>query len=259
MTLARTALRLQAVRTLLADPVIDALCQGRIYDSRVGDLDAKEPVPTIVITTEEDDAPAYSANNGGVPFDHTCDLVLEIAMTATERDEAGNCAIGSPATDSELEACLDLIEERAVEALTVGDTPEAYLLRTAVTRRVTKQKSSRFSTEQGIRLAIRLVTLTTKLKGEDQRDATVAVSGPYAVLPEPLRSVARAMPAGYSGRITCDLIASRIPLPVETPFAGADLTYASHSLDPASPPDADADTAAGRTYGDRVDLPDWSP
>lgn len=254
MSLARTALRLQGKLTLLADPVIDALCQGRIYDSRIGHFDQKEPVPTIIITTEEDDAPAFSKNNGGVPFDHTCDLVLEIAMTAAQTDADGAVtAIGSPATDSELEAHLDLIEERAVEALTAGNTAEARLLRDAVTRRVTKLKSSRFATEEGVRLAIRLVTLSVSLKSHEPDDPAALVSGPYATLPEPLRMIARAMPDGFSGRQTCELLAGLIPAPLTEDFLSADVLLApGQTFDPAAPPSRDDDVTAGRTIG--VDL-----
>lgn len=255
MTLARTALRLQAIRTLLADPVIDGLCQGRIFDSRIGDLDEAEPVPTIVLFTEEDDARAYSANNGGKPFKHECDLVLEIAMTASEKDRAGNIAIGSPATDSELEAFLDLIEERAVDVLTVGETPEATLLREAVTRRVTRAKSSRFATEQGIRLAIRLVTLTTEIKDEGELDARVTPIGPFALLPEPLRSVAEAMPEGYSGRATCELLVSKMsPRAPNHYLTGVDAVYAPQVLARDQAPSAAADRAAGRTLGQSFEL-----
>lgn len=262
MTLARTALRLQGVLTLLTDPVIDALCQGRVYDSRIGDFDQREPVPTIILTTEEDDAPAFSKNNGGVPFDHTCDLVLEIAMTmvGTVPNAAGAMvdAIGNPATDSQLEAYLDLIEHAAVEALTVGETAEARLLRRAVTRRITKCKSSRFATEEGVRLAIRMVTLTTELKGEDQRDVTIGITGPYATLPEPLRSVARAMPAGFSGRTTCDLLASLIPAATDTPLRGADIAQAPSDF-AAGTPNRNDDIGAGRIVGQTIDLPIWTP
>lgn len=261
MTLARTALRLQGVLTLLADPVIDRLCQGRIYDSRIGDFDQKEPVPTIILTTEEDDAPAFSKNNGGVPFDHSVNLVLEIAMTMVGEalDPGGQIveAIGNPATDSQLEAYLDLIEERAVVALTGGDTPEARLLRDAVTRRVTRLKSSRFATDDGVRLAIRLITLETSLKVHEE-NAFEAPTGPYAALPEPLRSVARAMPEGWSGRETVDKLVGEIaatPPAAVTPFRGADITYAPHALAPDARPDPAEDEAAGRTYGQNLDIP----
>lgn len=261
MTLARTALRLQGILTLLADPVIDRLCEGRIYDSRIGDFDPKEPVPTIILTTEEDDAPAFSKNNGGVPFDHSVNLVLEIGMWVSGEtlgpDGAVVQAVGNPATDSQLEAFLDLIEERAVMALTAGETPEARLLRDAVTRRVTKLKSSRFATDDGVRLAIRLITLETSLKVYEE-DPLEAPAGPYAGLPEPLRSIARAMPEGWSGRKTCDLLDGHLmdtPPPPETPFRGADITYAPHALAPDARPDPAADEAAGRTYGQNLAIP----
>lgn len=261
MSLARTALRLQAIETLNADPVIDHFVQARIYDSRIADFDHREVVPVMVLTTEEDEAEAWSKNNGGAPFNHVCDLVIEIAMNAVS-GEGDERAVNYVGTDRELEAVLDLLEERAVEAITVGDTPQAYLLRTAVTRRVPKMKSSRFATDQtGEKLAIRLLTLRVELKGEDQRDARDLVAGPFAHLPEPLRTVAASLPDG-SGRQTCvKLNAALDPAPTtepRTPFRGFDLIHAPQSLDPGTVPDRAHDIASGAIVRDRADILDWS-
>ena len=266
MSLARTALRLQAIEALNSDPVIDALVQGRIYDSRIADFDHRELVPVIILTTEEDDAEAWSKNNGGAPFNHVCDLVLEIAMNAIATDDTGTVilqsgapVIGSPATDRQLEAYLDLIEERAVDILTVGETPAALLLCEAVTRRVPKVKSSRFATDQtGEKLAVRLVTLRVEIKGEDPRDVRDALTGPFAALPDPLRTVAQNLPAGSSALKTCTMLAGALSRDAAEPFHGMYAVYAPQPLSPDVVPDRAADVAAGHTFAQTLDTPAWS-
>ena len=225
MSLSRTALRLQVVQALLTHPVIAAQCEGRVYDSRIGNFDDKEPVPVIVVTTEELSGEAWNPQNGGAPFNDACDLVLEIGMSQFVQDD-GETYLLRPGTDSELEASLDLIEQCAEWVLTLGQvhplarqkTPAGRLLMSAVTRRVTKRTSSRFSPDDGgERLAIHLLTFHVELKGEEI-DVRAPPTGPFAILPDPLRSVADAMAEGSSGYLTCRMLAQQMaevtPLPV---------------------------------------------
>ncbi|RXF67689.1 hypothetical protein [Hansschlegelia zhihuaiae] len=227
MSLVLTALRLQAVAALNAHPVIAGLCEGRVYDSRIDDFDHREPVPVIVVTTEAVEGEGWSENNGGAPFDDTCRLVLEIAMNCLVAAPTGDpenpeeLSIAAPATDRELEAVLNLIEDCAETVLTLGlahpldrqRLPEGALLMRAVTRRVKKRSIERFSSDKtGERLAIHLVTYQVELKGDDW-DASVERTGAYAALPEPLRLVCEAAAPGTSARQTCDLIAAQIAMP----------------------------------------------
>ncbi len=226
MSLALTALRLQAIAALNAHPVIGRLCKGRIYDSRIGDFDHREPVPVIVVTTEELEGDAWSANNGGAPFDDRCNLTIEIAMNALvpAKDEGGAdvFAIATPTTDRELEAVLNLIAWCAELVLTLGlahprdrqQLAAGKLLMDAVTRRVTKRSIVRFSSDETAeRLAIHLVTYAVELKGEDLDLSDPAPTGLYAGLPEPLRRVCEAAAEGSSARETCDLIAKEFASP----------------------------------------------
>lgn len=258
MALARTALRLAVVEALLADPTVASICGIRIFDSRISELDSTEPVPVVTVLTEDDGGKAWS-QNGGVPFDERCELTLEIAMRCLA-DVADGQAIGVVETDREIEAVLDLLEHCAVECITVGETPQAKLIRSAVTRRVTEFKSMRFTSDDtSVKLAIRVIHLTTDLKGEDQGDATVEPTGPYAHLPQPLRSVALALPAGSSGRAVCDLIAAALTPGAPNPFRGADLVIGPQvALDPDTAPSEQDDIAAGRIIRSTADLPNWT-
>lgn len=227
MSLARTALRLGVIEALRSHLTIEAMCPGRIYDSRIGDFDHREPVPVIIVTTEELAGEPWNEQNGGEPFNDACDLVLEIAMTQLVED-ASSAFLLSPETDSEMEASLDLIEECASSILTLGrptprsprSTPAGKLLLQAVTRRVIRRTSSRFSSDQtGEKLAIHLLTFRVELKGE-QIDSYAIPPGPFGLLPDPLRTIANAMAEGSSGYLACQLIAERLALtvtPVTTP------------------------------------------
>lgn len=265
MSLIRAALRFQAVETLLADPVISAMVDGRVYDSRISAFDHRDPVPTILVYTEETKGEAWSHQNGGAPFELTCDLVLEIAMNAvatlpgTDGEDPVE-AIGYAATDRELEADLDLIEERAIDALTRGDTDAARLLRAAVIKRVPTIATTRFATDQtGEKFAVHLVTLKVVLFTPEEPDPFEVSTGPYALLPEPIRAICEAAAPDGSVRTTCDLLVSRLsPLPTPTEperFTGADSILAPQTLDPAAPPSRSGDTAAGRTVALDIAIP----
>ena len=238
MSLARTALRLAGIAALNADPVIAALCPDRVFDSRIDLLDAADPVPVIVLLTEDDTGRAWSTNNGGPPFDHACDLQLEISMrVVVPTGDADDVQIGIAETDAEAEATIDLIEERAVDALTVADTPQAALIRSAVTRRATELKSIRYaSAESGSKIALRVVTLTVHLK-VDQPDPTQTPTGAFAALPEPLRSVAAAQPATSSAYLTCLGIVAKLGVTAPVPLRGMDFTIQPQArFDPRNPP-----------------------
>lgn len=244
MSLARTALRLAVVEALRADVTVAVLCGDRIYDSLIEEFDSSKPVPMIVVLTEEDGGKAWNPQNGGLPFDQACELTLEIACRQTVADDAdGEPQIGIPQTDRELEATIDLLEQRAVEAITIADTPQSRLVRQAVTRRVTKFTSVRFASDQtGVKLAVRELRLTVELKGEIPGNPLDVPPGPFGTLPDPLRTVAAAMPSGSSGLLTCKMIAAAIQGVAPQAFTGVDVTIAvNHPTFPAgAPPPSDA-------------------
>lgn len=237
MSLARTALRLAAIEALKSHPVIAARCPGRVYDSRIGDFQHREPVPVIIVTTEELHGEPWNGQNGGGPWNDACDLVLEIAQTAFVETDDGPFLF-RPETDRELEAALDLLEECADWMVTLGRvhlwartrTPAGRVLIEAVTRRVVKRSSSRFASDDtGAKLAIHLLTFRVQLKGEDTAGRKPP-TGPFASLPDPLRTVAASMPADSSGLLTCQMIAAELAAaldPPPTPPASG----------PATPPD----------------------
>lgn len=216
MSLALVALRLAAVEALRTHPVIAAACPGRVFDSRMSDFESTDPVPTIVVTTEELTGEPWNSQNGGAPFNEECDLCMEIAMTQFQSED-GEIFLFRPETDKEQEASLNLISECADWILTLGrptprtrPTAAGMLLHRAVIRRVSKRTVTRFASDQtGEKLAIHLVTYRVEVMGEeiDMRDPP---TGDFAVLPDPLRTVARSLPAGSSGQLTCQMIETEL-------------------------------------------------
>ena len=241
--LARTALRIAVVSALQADATIAAMCDDRVFDSRIGELDAQEPVPVIIVYTEDENGTQDSHNNGGPPFRSFVDLVFEISVRAeVASDDNETLNIRYPETDRELEIALDILEERAIGAATVADTPQSLLVRRAVTRRVTKMRSFRYVLpDSGVKLATRFVTLTTELKDFLPDDPTQPATGPFAVLPSPLRDVCLAQTAGTSGYVTCVAAAAKFTAETDDSFDGADMTYAVTDLSKVLTPPAPTD------------------
>lgn len=265
MSLARTALRVSVKEGLLADPVIAVLCDGRIFDSRISELDELEPVPVIVILTEDDSGHAYSANDGGPPFDERCELLIEIAMrcVTSPPGPAGTdpvLMINLVETDREMEAVLDFLEHRVILAITQADTPQSRLIRNSVTRRVNSYRSVRFaSDETSMKLAMRTTHLSVQLRGDDRTNVLNPPTGPFAALPNPLRTVAEALPEGSSGLTICRMLAAALSgddaaiilMTDIAPFGGADITVAPRQqIEPGTPPFA---SAPGPHFGVKAD------
>ncbi|MCW2276375.1 hypothetical protein GJ654_18785 [Rhodoblastus acidophilus] len=199
MSLQRTALRLGACCALLADPVLAARLNGRVFDSRLAMFDSAEPVPLILLYAEDDDGGAFSANNGGPDFNRTCELTMEIAIRATDPD-TGDAVVA--VSDREMEGDLDLIEHRIVGDasdiqnggffLSSGNTYSKYL-RDHVIRRISKVSSSRYQDDAtGQRFAVRVVTLSCEMK---TRGAFAGVlPAPLNLLPPALGALAALSP-----------------------------------------------------------------
>ena len=105
MSLVIDALRLGVIEALRLDPVIAGLVGERVLDSRMSAYSDGEPVPVIAVYTEEDNGEAWSANNGGPPFNTTVDLVIEFMFQIRALADDGTPLIGIATTDRETEAC----------------------------------------------------------------------------------------------------------------------------------------------------------
>jgi hypothetical protein len=230
MTLARTALRLISVAALTgATDARPTIAAERIYDSRVSDISpetfADDAKPVVIVLTDKDEGDAISDQNGGPPFRRAVDLMFEIGMVVRLKD-GEDFDIGYPDTDARLEASLDVLEFQIVRRLSFDLASICAVFRSVA--RAWKFDSHRQVTdESGVKVACRILTLTCEVGDDDVRvyNAAGAIPTGIDVLPEPLRRVALALPAGSSGKAICDAIILALSPPLQAPaFGGIDLT-----------------------------------
>lgn len=235
--LVRFALRLAAIEVLQADPVIAAATGGRVFDSEMADIDPDLLLPVIIVHTESQSGEGWSENNGGPPFRGAVSIVFEIAHVA-KADQDGEPVLFRPETTRELEAALDLLEWRIIEAIAFSETNLAKMLRSKVLKRIRAMSSERFASDDiGTRVAARLLTLTVEIfdtEGEVFHPDDELPAGPYRTLPEPLRSFAPHFASGSSARAALDLVAGQLPEPAASDaFDQTDTTEFEYSTFPA--------------------------
>lgn len=233
MTLARTALRLAAVACLQGDDASGGptIAANRVYDSRITDFSPEtfldDAMPTVIVLTDEDEGEQLSRQNGGPPFHRLIDLVFEIGIVQTQQDGA-DFVVGYPDTDARHEASLDLLEFQIARRL--GYDPAAFptLFRKFV--RPTKHDCHRqVLDDTGVKIACRILTWTCEVNDDRVIVYNVASTSPtlptgFDVLPEPLRSVALALPDGSSGRDVCNAIAASLKPLIAPPLRGIDFS-----------------------------------
>ena len=225
MSLMRTALRLAAVQALVADPVIAAIAGKRVYDSRLEPIAAAEPVPMILLFTEDDEGDGFSTQQGGPPFDRECQLVVEISVRQFAKAESG-MTLATPATDAQIEALIDLVENRVVTVLGVGESALPVLINSQIVRRWSRIRSARYQTDDpGERIAVRIVQLSAEL----ETDTSLGLPAVFSAL-RPL--------LGSGGQQLVDLLTAVAGTETADPsFAGMDLTLAPKALLGTLPPD----------------------
>ncbi len=235
MTLARTALRLIATAALKGAPgARPTIAEGRVYDSRNSDIAPEEysedAKPVVIVLTDNDEGDALSKQNGGPPFHRNIDLVVEIGMVARaalydDNDEPIGYSIGYPDTDARLEASLDLLEFQITRCLAYDLNPLSALFRK--TARIWKHECHRqVEDTPGIKIACRILTLTCEVQDDRVSILNQADTQPTGldVLPEPLRSVAKALPAGSSGADIASTMAAELTPITAPPLEGVDVS-----------------------------------
>jgi hypothetical protein len=225
MTLARTALRFAALAALKggspsAGPTIAA---NRVYDSRISDFSPEtfpgDAKPTIILLTDEDEGDALSDQNGGPPFHRMINLVIEFAMVqgfdvAVEGSETPEFVPGYPSTDAEHEMSLDLLEFQITRRLAYDLDPLCALFRKFT--RVRKHDCHRqVLDETGVKIAARVLTWQIEVNDDQVKVYRPNQTQPtgYDILPEPLRTVALALPAGNEKTLCDAMVAALTPLP----------------------------------------------
>jgi hypothetical protein len=243
MSMVRTALRILAVEALK-----NATIAGpRVFDSRMDDLSPDlfrgDENAVILALTDKDEGSALSEQNGGPPFGRSCELSFEFGMTQRV-EEGGETGLLYPNTDARLEAALDFMELQMFQHLAYKDDPLCNLFRRFW--RITKYDCHRqIFEETAVKVACRVMTLTC-YSGDDKiiiynEGATPLPTG-YDMLPDPLKSVAKLMPANSSGKDVCDRIVamwSNLTLPQ---FGGMDNTLDNANTVPDDVPSTEVKT-----------------
>lgn len=249
---ARLGLRLAAVQMLREDAFVLAATGGQVLDSQSGATEPAEK-PIVLVHTESTDGKAWSDNNGGPPFALDCDVIFEITHVASIEND-GEVVLYRPVTTAELEAGLDLLEWRIPIVLAFADTALGAACRRNVLKRVTAYQSERFEDDEGVKRASRLLRLTCELVEDDEtviHPDDPAPIGPFAALPEPLRSLAPLFPDGSSGhsvlvQAAAALAAASQP-PADPAFTGMDMLIRPGPLPRPDPTD-------GAEFGGRANL-----
>ncbi|WP_454626941.1 hypothetical protein [Bradyrhizobium cenepequi] len=239
MSLVRTALRMAALNALKgatagSGPTIAA---NRVYDSRVSDFSPEtypdDAKPTIIVLTDEDGGDALSAQNGGPPFRRIVQIVFEFAMVQgfdVPTDDGGTAFMpGYPATDGEHEASLDLLEYQILQRLAYDPDATCALFR-QLGRSWKYDCHRQVLDDSGVKIAARVLTLTTEVSDDQVRvfigDGVDDIPTGLDILPDPLKTVAKALPAGRARDICTALAASLTPLQAPE-LRGMDTTVAN--------------------------------
>ena len=248
--LARLALRLAAVECLCPTSVASAgpwptIAGSRVYDSRqdpIDGLDDIEARPLLIVYTEQDNSQPYGSAVHK-PDESIVEIVIEamIAARGTVEIQTGASTVEtlgtveSPISDRDHEAALDLLEA-AVRRRFLGRDPDAAatLWRKVAWECRHVESSPMRNAERSVRVAARTITFRVKVKSDDW--SALGASG-MDRLPEPLRTVANALPAG-SGRDVCTWTAARVQtVTAGSSLAGIDI-YTAQNRTPTGAGDA---------------------
>jgi hypothetical protein len=232
MTLARTALRLAAINALQGADATSGptVARNRVYDSRITDFNPEsfpdDAKPTIIVLTDSDEGDQLSRQNGGPPFRRNIELVFEIGIVQKVKDGA-DFDLVYPDTDPRLEAALDTLEFQIARRLGYDPDPAAVLFRNFV-RPIKHECHRQVTDDAGVKIACRLLTWTCDVTDDQIKVFNSADTVPTGLdaLPDPLKSVAAALPTGSSGADICAAIAAALSALSTGPLEGFDMTIA---------------------------------
>jgi len=232
VSLSRLALRLAAVEALRPSATGSAgpfptLAGPRVYDSRLdvidtlSDIDAK---PMLLVYTEEQNNKPYG-NAVHRPDESIVTLVVEISVALRGEVEIAHPdgttetvnTVETPLTDREHEALLDVLEATVRRVFDRNATVASAALFFLVAMEVRAIESEPLrDADKTTRLAARTLKFTVKVVGDRWPVPTLppspAATG-LARLPEPLASVARAVPSTSSAGALLARVAAWLPDP----------------------------------------------
>lgn len=214
MSLSRTALRLAVVEALspyaqhvAAEPVWPTFAGVRVYDSQIGPVDVSgdDMLPVIIVSVDAAKTdPHGSAQDVTVSGDgkETATLGFEIEVPVAQLGEDGSTVYAVGPTDAAAKAFLEMIEDQILQR--IGDARMDGALR-HVLDAVMEIDSQPFSDpDAGILLSATRLELKCQIRQRASWPAPPQTG--LARLPDPLRSVAQALPAqSYGGLIAAGI------------------------------------------------------
>lgn len=228
MSLSRLALRLAAVEALcpaasLTSGRFPTLAGNRVFDSRMDAFEAlaedEQGHPVIFVYTEQSRAVPYGGGKLGSK-EHFVDLVIEagiavastIIVKAPDGTETPQGDIDFPVSDRQTEAVLDVHEaliRRVFDKRAAN--PDGLFFKVAMDVQSIESDPLR-DADKTTRLALRTIRFECKVKAEAWPEPSLAPIGlmGFDRLPEPLRTVANALPAG-AARTLCASLAPLMP------------------------------------------------
>lgn len=279
MSLARLALRLAAFEALCPSLAASAgpwptLAGNLVYDSRIDLIEGDEKAlaelegrPLAVVYTEKDDLTPYGEGVKYPAQEQVVHLTVEIMIAAAATVEFVNAsgeatsvgAVSAPITDRQHEATLDVLEaqiRRVLGKRAYEDAPPSSALFNRVAMEVRHIESvPQRTVDRATRIAARTVTFLVKIKTErwplNLADGEGAPTG-FALLPEPLATVANGLDQASTGYALCQQIVALMNVPVRR-AGGLDVRAffgVTPHAQPVNPNGSDADV--------RTDVPTGS-
>ena len=243
MSLSRLALRLAAVEALRPYPAIASgawptLAGREVSDTPIDPIEAVEDYnalmeqiegkPVVSVYTEEFSAEPYQPA-AFPPEQAIVTLVFEMMIAtrgalvvqgADPNDVRTFGTVEAAITDRQREGLLDLLESQIGWVLAKG--PTGALFRSIMMGVHRVHSVPQRGDDKTLRLAARTLKLTVKVKNERWPPA---MGQGLDLLPEPLRTVGRALDPASSGGALCLALADVVPRPgtLGTPFTGIDI------------------------------------
>ena len=223
--LSRLVLRMAAIEALAPTGAASfPTIAGRlVYDSRIDNIDSLDALeterPMLVVYTEE--AQASSWGSGNTHPDHEVVTLSVEAILATR----GKTVVAGPdgksveigvletgVTDTQREALLDILEGQVRRVFDSRNYVASQNPMGAIVLGVEKIQSVPFrDAENGIRLAQRSIRFSLRIMPDEWPDPNTAQGSGLDALPEPLRSLAKALPAGSPHLAIAEQAAGLVP------------------------------------------------
>lgn len=253
--LARIALRLAAIEALapagtaesgpwptIAGPEVfeerlDLISQSESPEDISSALAELENKPVVIVYAEDHHTLPYGQSKYPAA-ENVVTLAIEISLgvqgtvRVSSRDANGDPvvtelgSIDAPITDRQHAAILDMLEAQIRYIFDrKNGAPSAALFHAVAAETRSIHSDPQRAADRTLRLALRTIKYHIKVAADQWPEPGAPAAEGLDRLPEPLRTVAKALPAGSSGRLLCAQLADMAPgaAPLGVPLEGVDI------------------------------------